>query len=84
MQIKFDVDILKFELLLLLFTKVNRLYKKRKEKYIYLKCKLHTINNISKRNIDWYRKKKLKLIWENSKQNVSNLDMKKMKMASAL
>lgn len=29
MQIKFDVDILKFELLLL-FTKVNRLYKERK------------------------------------------------------
>lgn len=82
MQIKFDVDILKFELLLL-FTKVNRLYKERKEIYIYLKCKLHTINNISKRNIDWYRKKKLKLIWENSKQNVSNLDMKKW-MASAL
>lgn len=36
MQIKFDVDILKFELLLLLFTKVNRLYKKRKGKiYIF-------------------------------------------------
>lgn len=35
MQIKFDVDILKFELLLL-FTKVNRLYKKRKGKiYIF-------------------------------------------------